>query len=184
MARRKSSPTDAAARRQAIAQIRQFPDPVLRQASRPVTAFDDDLAALAGRMVRIMHDANGAGLAAPQLGILQRLFVYQLADDEEPVALVNPEIVARSDETEAGGEGCLSLQVLLEAEHDVAVERALRVTVRALDIDGTPLELEAEGMEARVIQHELDHLDGVLIVDRAAKDDRRDAMRMLRGAGA
>ena len=171
---------DTETRDRAVAQIGQFPDPVLRMPARPVEAFDGELAALAARMLRIMDDAHGAGLAAPQLGILKRMFVYQAGADDEPMALVNPEIVERSDETTIGGEGCLSLQILLRLEHDVPIERSARIKVHAVDVDGDPVEIEAEGMAARVIQHEIDHLDGVLIVDRAAKEDRREALRLLR----
>jgi peptide deformylase len=167
----------------ARAQIRQYPDPVLRSEARAVEHFDDDLRALVERMIRLMHDANGAGLAAPQIGLLRRLFVYQADGESEPRALVNPEIVARSEETAVEGEGCLSLYTLIDEDVTVPVERALRVTVRAHDPEGQPVEFEAEGHEARVIQHESDHLDGKLIVDldRAADADaRREAMRILR----
>ena len=171
---------DREARERAVSQIRQFPDPVLRQTARPVEEFDDDLRQLAARMVRIMDDAHGAGLAAPQIGILKRLFVYQADADDDPRALVNPEIVERSDETAVGGEGCLSLQVLLREEHDVPVERARRIRVRALDVDGDEVELEAEGHEARVIQHELDHLDGVLLLDHLDDDQAKAAKKFVR----
>jgi peptide deformylase len=167
----------------ARAQIRQYPDPVLRSAARPVEHFDDDLQALAQRMITLMHDANGAGLAAPQIGLLRRLFVYQADGDSEPRVLVNPEILARSEETAVEGEGCLSLYALIDDDVTIPVERAVRVTVRAHDEAGAPVEFEAEGHEARVIQHETDHLDGRLIVDtdRAADADaRRQAMRILR----
>ncbi len=171
-------------RRVAQAQIRQFPDPVLHQRAREVELFDDDLEALSERMVRLMRQAHGAGLAAPQLGLLRRVFVYQTGEDAEAVTLVNPEIVEAAEETAVDGEGCLSLEVLIRAETTVPVERPVRVRVRARDVHGNPVERDAEGAEARVIQHELDHLDGVLILDRAAPEARRAAMRALRLATA
>lgn len=183
MASTDSGQERAARRASARAQIRQYPDPVLKQAARPVEHFDDDLKALADRMIRLMHDASGAGLAAPQIGLLRRLFVFQPDVDSEARALVNPEIVERSEETAVEGEGCLSLYLLIDEDLTVPVERALRITVRAQDLDGAVLEFDAEGHEARIIQHEADHLEGKLIVDtdRAADAEaRRDAMRVLR----
>jgi peptide deformylase len=111
------------------------------------------------------------------------MFVYQADSESEARALVNPEILARSEETEVEGEGCLSLYTLIDEDVTVPVERSVRITVRAQDEDGAPVEFEAEGHEARIIQHETDHLDGKLIVDtdRAADADaRRQAMRILR----
>jgi peptide deformylase len=169
-------------RRLALAQVRQFPDPVLKQRSRAVEAFDDDLSALAKRMLSLMDDAHGAGLAAPQIGLLRRMFVYHVSEDEGPVVVVNPEIVERSDETVVGGEGCLSISLLIDEHHDVPVERHERITLRAQDLDGTVVEREVEGHEARVIQHELDHLDGILILDRTTREARGDALRLLRRA--
>jgi peptide deformylase len=171
---------DEEARRSAQAQIRQFPDPVLQQRARDVERFDDDLEALAERMIRLMRQAHGAGLAAPQIGLLRRLFVYQAGEDAEPAALVNPEIVEASDETAVEAEGCLSLDVLIRSDLAIPVERPVRVRVRARDVHGEPVERDVEGHEARVIQHELDHLDGTLILDRAAPEARREAMRALR----
>ncbi len=171
---------DEEERRAAQAQIRQFPDPVLQQRAREIGAFDDDLEALADRMIRLMHQAHGAGLAAPQIGLLRRLFVYQPGDDAEPLALVNPEIVEASEETAVDTEGCLSFDVLIRAEVAIPVERPVRVRVRARDVHGTVVEREAEGHEARVIQHEIDHLDGTTILDRATPEARREAMRTLR----
>jgi peptide deformylase len=172
--------TDEERRRAAFAQIRQHPDPVLKQRAREVEHFDEDLEALAGRMMRLMQDAHGAGLAAPQIGLLRRIFVYQPDPDEPPLALVNPELVEVGAETAVEGEGCLSLELLLRAEVVVPVERALRVRLRARDVSGAEVEREAEGHEARVIQHELDHLDGVLMLDRTTPEGRREAMRTLR----
>jgi peptide deformylase len=150
-------------------QIRTFGDPVLREKAAPVTQFDGRLQELAARMIKIMDDAPGIGLAAPQLGIVRRLLVYQVHDDE-PHALANPEIVWRSEETDVHDEGCLSVPDVV-----VPVERAMRIRVHAQDVHGEPLDYEAEEMEARVIQHESDHLDGVLILDRTSRRERARA---------
>ena len=159
-------------------QIRILGDPVLREKAAPVTQFDERLKELADRMITIMDDAPGIGLAAPQLGVVKRLLVYQVHEDK-PHALVNPEIVWRSEETDVHDEGCLSLPDVV-----VPVERALRIRVHAQDVHGEPLDYEAEEMEARVIQHESDHLDGVLILDRTSRRDRARALRELREAEA
>ena len=162
-------------RRVAIAQIRQWGDPVLRLQAHEVTAFDDDLARLAERMAELMDDASGVGLAATQIGILRRLFVFQAKDDEEPTTVVNPVIVESGDEQEPDDEGCLSLQRVL-----VPVERPTTVTLEGRDVTGTPFRLELTGLAARVVQHELDHLDGVLIIDRTDRESRRGALKALR----
>ena len=162
-------------RRVAIAQVRQWGDPVLRLHAHEVTAFDDDLVRLAGRMVELMHDASGLGLAATQIGILRRLFVFQTKEDEEAIAVVNPVIVEFGDEREPDDEGCLSLQGVL-----VPVERITAVTLEGSDVTGAPLRLELTGLGARVVQHELDHLDGVLIIDRTDRESRRGALKALR----
>ena len=167
-------------RRIALAQVRQFPDPVLKQRSREVEEFDDDLAALAKRMLSLMDDAHGAGLAAPQIGLLRRMFVYHVSEEDGPVVVVNPEIIDRSEETVVDGEGCLSISLLIDERHDVPVERNERIRLRAQDVDGNVLERDVEGHEARVIQHELDHLDGVLILDRTSRAERKEAMKRLR----
>ena len=172
-------PQAEAKRRLALAQIRQYPDPVLRLEAQQVEEFDDDLAQLVERMSRLMTDARGVGLAANQVGVLRRVFVIQLEEDEEPRALVNPAIVERSGEAEPEDEGCLSLQGVV-----VEVERALSVRLEARDEKGEPVELELEGLPARVAQHELDHLDGVLILDRTTDEDRREALAFLRQAAA
>ncbi|MDX6378000.1 MAG: peptide deformylase [Gaiellaceae bacterium] len=169
-------------RRAALQQVRQFPDPVLKQRSREVEAFDDDLAALAARMIDLMNDAHGAGLAAPQIGLLRRMFVYEVSEDEGPVVVVNPEIVETSEETIVDGEGCLSLSLLIDERHDVPVERHANIKLRAFDVEGNEVLRDVEGHEARVIQHELDHLDGTLILDRTTREARGDALRLLRRA--
>lgn len=163
------------ARRQlALAQIRQYPDPVLRMEARPVEEFDDDLRRLAARMGELMKEANGVGLAATQVGVLQRLFVF--APEEDTVAtLVNPEIVSRSDELDNDDEGCLSLQGVT-----VPVERSTAIRIEGRDEHGEPVGFDLEEMAARIVQHEVDHLDGTLIVDRTTPEARREAMAVLR----
>jgi peptide deformylase len=171
-------PLDAqeqARRRIALAQIRQYPDAVLRMRAREVEHFDGDLARLADRMGHLMHDARGVGLAATQVGVLQRLFVFQRADDDEVTTVVNPEITSRSSETAVADEGCLSLQGVL-----VPVERALAVTLEGRDAAGGPLRLALDEMDARVVQHELDHLDGVLMLERTDDESRKNALAVLR----
>jgi peptide deformylase len=161
-------------RQAALRQVRVFGDPVLREKAQPVTRFDDELAKLAQRMIGIMRDAPGIGLAATQVGVVRRLLVYRV-DDDDPHALVNPEVEAVVDEVETAEEGCLSVPGIV-----VPVERPLVVDVRAQDLHGERLEFTAEGLEARVIQHELDHLDGVLILDRTTRQERAKALRVLR----
>jgi peptide deformylase len=156
-----------------LRQIRVLGDPVLRERAPLVTDFGRQLAKTAARMIRIMHDAPGVGLAATQLGILQRLLVYDVDDD--PKVLVNPELTVTSDETAVQEEGCLSVPGVR-----LPVERALHIHVHASDARGKELDYDADEMEARVIQHELDHLDGVLIVDRTTREARAEAMRHLR----
>ena len=161
----------------ARSQIRQYPEPVLKTPATEVTEFSDDLRALVARMTRLMDDANGVGLAGNQVGLLRRVLVYRpdRDDEAEPRALVNPSIVERSDETESDEEGCLSLGPLR-----VQVERNLRVSVEAKDENGEAVRVDAEGFEARVLQHEIDHLDGVLIIDRTTPEARREALAALR----
>ena len=163
-----------ARRRIALAQIRQYPDPVLRLTANPVEAFDDDLRRLVERMKTLMVEARGVGLAATQVGVIRRLFVFQPEEDES-LAVVNPELAERSDELAAEDEGCLSLQRVL-----VPVERYVSVTVVGKDEEGNDVRLELEGHAARVAQHELDHLDGVLIIDRTTAEARREALGALR----
>ncbi|HEX2161862.1 MAG TPA: peptide deformylase [Thermoleophilaceae bacterium] len=168
-------PEVLARRAAAMSFIRQFGDPVLKSRAIEVDRFDDALRTQVSRMAGLMDDALGVGLAAPQLGISQRLLVYRIGPDAPVVALVNPEVEWSSDEDETGEEGCLSI-----AGVNVDVDRAVHVRVRARDELGEPRTVEASGLEARVIQHEIDHLDGTLILDRTSRDQRRRAMRELR----
>jgi peptide deformylase len=169
---------EARARRDAaLAHVRKLGDPVLRARALPVERFDRRLAEEVARMGGLMEDALGIGLAATQVGVLHRLLVYR-ADPERPItALANPEIEWLSEETEVAGEGCLSIPGV-----HVEVTRPSRLRVRAQDPSGAPVEIEAEGLEARVIQHEIDHLDGILILDRVSKEQRKQAMREMRQA--
>ncbi|MGE5857938.1 MAG: peptide deformylase [Solirubrobacterales bacterium] len=162
----------------ALSEVVKFGDPVLRSAASPVTEFDGQLAADAERMIGLMRDAIGVGLAATQLGTLRRMLVFQVGSEAEPTVLVNPEIEWHSDDLVTAEEGCLSLPGVI-----VDVERPLHVRARALDVHGEPLSIEASGLEARVIQHEVDHLDGVLMLDRTERDQRRGALRALREGG-
>jgi peptide deformylase len=157
--------------------VRKLGDPVLRASALPVERFDEALQREVQRMGALMHDALGVGLAATQLGVLHRVLVYRAFPEDPLTALVNPVIEWSSDEREAAEEGCLSLPGV-----HVEVERASRVRVRARDERGEELEVEAEGLTARVIQHEVDHLDGVLILDRISREARKEAMRAMREA--
>jgi peptide deformylase len=161
----------------AMSFIRRLGDPVLKSRATPVDRFDDSLRQQVARMAGIMNDALGVGLAAPQLGISQRLLVYRVGPDAPLVTLANPEIEWASDDREGGDEGCLSIPGVM-----VDVERPVYVRVRAQDEEGEPRSVEASGLEARVIQHEMDHLDGVLILDRTTRDERKRALRELREA--
>ena len=164
-----------ARRRLALAQIRQYPDAALKMQARPVEQFDEELRSLVERMKLLMKDASGIGLAATQVGVLQRLFVFQPNEDDDPVAIVNPEIVERSEETDVDDEGCLSIQGIL-----VPVERAVTVTLVGRDEQGEDVRYELEDVYARAAQHESDHLDGVLMIDRTTPEARREALGKLR----
>jgi peptide deformylase len=170
-------PEILARRREALRHVRKLGDPVLRARAVEVDSFDDRLREEVARMGMLMEDAMGVGLAATQLGILHRLLVYRVQQESPVIALVNPEIDWSGDELETMEEGCLSLPGVL-----VDVERAIRLRVRARDEYGEAVTVEASGLEARVIAHEVDHLDGVLILDRTSREQRREAMRALREA--
>ena len=164
-----------ARRRVALAQVRQYPDPVLRMKARDVESFDEDLERLVERLEHLLHDANGLGLAATQIGVLRRVFVFLPDPEREPVVLVNPRVAESSDERVTDDEGCLSLQGVV-----IPVERHERLTVEGSNPQGEEVRLELEGLPARIAQHELDHLDGVLILDRTTADARREALAILR----
>jgi peptide deformylase len=168
-------PEVAERRRAALAHVRTFGDPVLRSKARPVEVFDEELRAEIARMGGLMEDALGIGLAATQLGALRRVLVYRVEHASPVNVLVNPELEWAGKDEEWMQEGCLSLPGVT-----VEVERPIHVRVRAQDGRGEPLVVEASGLEARVIQHEMDHLDGVLILDRTPRDQRKEAMRILR----
>jgi len=172
-------PATRARREAALRHVRKYGDPALRTRARPVEVFDAALADEVKRMESLMDDALGIGLAATQLGVMHRLLVYRVDPDAPLGVLVNPEIEWRGEELETMEEGCLSLPGV-----GVDVERPIRVRVRAVDEHGASLVVEASGLEARVIQHEVDHLDGVLILDRTARDQRKQAMRAMREAMA
>ena len=162
-------------RHEALAQIRTFGDPVLNSPASPVSEIDEELREDVERMVGIMRDAIGVGLAATQLGIVRRLLVFQAGRDAPPTPLVNPEIEWSSEEVATAEEGCLSLPGVI-----VDVERPLHVRVTGRDADGEEMLIEASGLEARVIQHEIDHLDGVLMIERTTREQRKGALRALR----
>ena len=171
----RQDPEVAARRAAAMAFIRRWGDPVLKSRATPVDRFDDGLRDQVARMGAIMNDALGVGLAAPQVGLSQRLLVYRLGHDAPLVAVVNPEIEWSSDDEEEMEEGCLSLPAV-----HIDVDRNIHVRVRAQDEYGDPRLIEASGLEARVLQHEIDHLNGVLITDRASREQRKEAIRILR----
>ena len=163
------------ARRQlALAQIRQYPDSVLRMKAPPVETFDDDLKRLVTRLGELMKDANGVGLAATQVGVLRRVFVFA-RDEDEVAVLVNPEIVRRGDEADVDEEGCLSIQGVT-----MPVERVTSVRIEGRDASGEEVAYDLEGTPARIVQHELDHLDGTMILDRTTPEARREALAALR----
>jgi peptide deformylase len=170
----KLDPEREARRRLALAQIRQYPDAALKMKARSVVEFDDELKSLVERMKLLMVDANGIGLAATQVGVLRRVFVFQ-PEEHDVLAVVNPEIVEQSEETEVADEGCLSIQGIT-----VPVERSLSVTIVGKDENGEEVRYELEGYAARCVQHETDHLDGVLMLDRTTPEARREALGVLR----
>jgi peptide deformylase len=158
-------------------EIRIFGDPVLKSRAAPVKDFDDSLKQLAEDMLRIMHEAEGAGLAANQIGRLKRIFVAVYEDEGElrEFIVVNPVIEKRSEAQEKDTEGCLSIPGI-----GVEVERPVAVTLAGQDLSGEPMRVEAEGRLARIFQHEIDHLDGILMLDRTDRESRKNAMREMR----
>src|ERR1700748_2496381 len=162
-------------REAALANVVKFGDPVLKRRDSEVHEFGPELRAEVDRMIHIMQDGMGVGLAATQLGVLRRLLVFQVSSDNEPTALGNPKIEWTSDERTIAEEGCLSLpRVTMD------VERPLHARFTGRDVDGEPVTIEASGLEARVLQHEIDHLDGILILDRTERKQRKAALRALR----
>ena len=159
----------------AMSFVRRYGDPILKSRATPVDRFDDTLRNQIARMAGIMSDAFGVGLAAPQLGVSQRVLVYRVGQDAPVIPLVNPEVEWAGAEEESAEEGCLSIPGI-----QVDVDRPIHVRVRARDETGDERLVEASGLEARVIQHEIDHLDGVLILDRTSRDQRKEAIRTLR----
>jgi peptide deformylase len=168
-------PEMAARRAAAMSFIRRYGDPVLKSRATPVDRFDDALRTQVARMGAIMNDALGVGLAAPQVGLSQRLLVYRVGHEAPLIALVNPELEWTSEDEETSEEGCLSIPGV-----GVDVDRPVHVRVRGCDEYGDTRLVEASGLEARVIQHEMDHLDGVLILDRTSRDQRKEAIRTYR----
>jgi peptide deformylase len=153
--------------------IRMFGDPVLKTRAAPVKNFDDSLAHLTEEMLATMREHEGVGLAANQVGRLKRVLVAALEDEE--FVIVNPAVDGASDATEKELEGCLSIPGI-----QVEVERPTAVTISGQDTSGAPLRIEASGLLARVFQHEIDHLNGVLILDRTDRESRKAAMRQWR----
>ncbi len=162
-------------REAALANVVKFGDPVLKSRASEVREFGPELRDEVERMVHIMQDGMGVGLAATQLGVLRRVLVFQVGSDNEPTALVNPQVEWASEEVAIAEEGCLSLPLVT-----MDVERPLHARFTGRDVDGEPVTIEASGLEARVLQHEIDHLDGVLILDRTTRQQRKAALRALR----
>jgi peptide deformylase len=154
--------------------LRYWGDPVLTERAAEITEIDGSVAALAAGMVETMHEARGLGLAAPQVGVQRRLFVYQLSEDREPVTIINPTISEADGEWEFD-EGCLSIPGLY-----FPIVRPKQIHLTGLDLDGEEVSIEADEIEARCFQHELDHLDGVLFLSKLDKGQRKQAMRELR----
>jgi peptide deformylase len=159
----------------ALATVRKFGDPVLKTRALPVTRFDGELRQQVDWMRDVMDGALGVGLAATQVGVVERVLVYRVEQDSPIVAVINPEIEWRGDQLETAEEGCLSIPGI-----HVDVERNVHLRVGAVDETGTAFTIEASGLEARVLQHEIDHLDGVLMIDRATREQKREAMRTWR----
>ncbi|MFI5052723.1 MAG: peptide deformylase [Acidimicrobiia bacterium] len=154
--------------------LRLFGDPVLKQRAREVEELTNDLATLVHGMFDTMEAEDGVGLAAPQVGVRKRLFTYDLHEGDGPGVVINPEIVESSGEV-VSDEGCLSVPGFR-----FEIVRAERVTMRGLDLGGNEIVLEGDDLLARMIQHEIDHLDGVLLLDRIDPEVRREALREMR----
>ena len=162
----------------AIREILTVPNPVLKQESAPVAGVDDELRALMNDMLETMYDAPGIGLAAVQIGVPKRVIVMDLAregEDKQPRYFVNPEITWRSEETSGYEEGCLSVP-----EYFDEVQRPSKVKIRYLNYQGEAVEEEAEGLFAVCIQHEMDHLEGVLFLDHLSRLKREQAVKKVK----
>lgn len=155
--------------------IRIFGDPVLKQESREIVERGPELDRLAKLMFEVMDREGGIGLAAPQIGIQRKIIVWRHPDTDQGRVLLNPRIVERSEETVTASEGCLSLP-----GYSMDVERAERVVVEAVDLQGEPITIEAAGLLARIMQHEIDHLEGFVILDRTTSDERRRVLKERR----
>jgi peptide deformylase len=166
-------------REAALAQVVKFGDPMLKSKASPVSSFGPELRREVERMYAIMRDGLGVGLAATQLGVLRRLLVFQAGPDGAPSVLINPEVEWLSEESAVAEEGCLSLPRV-----SMDVERPLYARFSGRDVEGESIVIEAAGLEARVLQHEVDHLDGVLILDRTTREQRKAALRALREGGS
>jgi peptide deformylase len=162
--------------------ILHFPAPVLRQRAAPVEKIDQSIKDLAARMIELMHEADGLGLAAPQVGVPLRMFIAQAPQEDEPVRVyINPQLSNLADELDPREEGCLSLPGI-----NVQVRRPAAATITATDLGGKAFSFSSAGLLARVWQHEVDHLDGVLIIDKMGPMDRlatRKALKELQAAG-
>jgi peptide deformylase len=154
--------------------IRLFGDPVLRTPCRDVESFDDLLAKLCDDMLETMYEAPGVGLAAPQIGLAIRLFVFDAGDESGPNAIANP-LLSNMDGVQEDDEGCLSIPNLY-----FPTSRALAVRVSGQDVEGRPIAFQGEGLLARIFQHETDHVNGTLFIDRLAPEERRKAMALIR----
>lgn len=154
--------------------LRYFGDPVLKQRAREVEELTGGLQTLVHGMYETMDLEEGLGLAAPQVGVRKRIFTYDLHEGDGPAVLINPEVVLAEGEI-LSEEGCLSIP-----DMRFEVVRHERITVRGIDLDGNEVVLEGDDLLARMLQHEIDHLDGVLLVDRLDPDARKDALRELR----
>lgn len=155
-------------------QINRLGNPVLRCPSREVDFKAEDLESISKRMHDVLREVRGLGLAGPQIGILKRIFVYDLGDG--PETLINPEIVWSSEESIEDTEGCLSIP-----GHEMNVSRAAKIRIQGYDLKGRKREIEAEGLTARVFQHEMDHLNGTMIIDRTSDEERREVMKKMIG---
>jgi len=140
-------------------EIKKYPDPILRQRCQEVEGIDNEVLKLISEMEKIITEADGAGLAAPQVGVPRRIIIIQTEDG--PQAFINPKIISKSKEVETVEEGCLSFPGIR-----LNIKRAKGVLIEALDMDGKAIQIEAKGIKARIFQHEIDHLDGILFIDR------------------